>query len=341
MEQQLFSAKASQRSRWLRACVLVVACITLVASLVAWWILAVTVDRYWFGTVLAFGPRWVLLVPVLTLLPFALLFDRYAVALLVLSAAIVIGPVMDCRWHWPRRSSEARTLRVMTCNLGGQRGFSRLVTQIERESPMVIACQEWPAGTNWPFATPGEWHVVQSGGLLIASRYPNVQIDTLTSPTDTWRTLALACELQTDHGTWRCVCLHLPTPRSGLEAVLHRRWQGIPALNSINRLREAESRLTTDWARSVGAEVVLGDFNMPPESQLLIRDWTAFRNAFSCLGQGFGHTKRTRAWGARIDHVLATSHWAFAEAWVGSEIGSDHRPLIADLMTASANRDIR
>jgi vancomycin resistance protein VanJ len=328
-------APSSKPASWLRRTTLVLALATCGCILAAWGVLALAVDRTWFGTVLAFGPRWVLLAPVLALLPAAALFHRPAAALLVASGAIVVGPVMDARGAWLRAASGHDTIRVMTCNLSGQQEFSRLLAVIEREQPVVVACQEWPAGTLWPLAGSAEWHVAQHGGLLIASKFPLTQIGQLQSPTDAWRTLALACELQTNGAAWRCVCLHLPTPRCGLEAVMQRGLGGRYELAAVNRLRGHESRLTAQWAQSQQAVVVLGDFNMPQESRLYASDWSPWHNASGSAGRGFGWTKRTRAIGVRIDHVLAAPQWHCTRAWIGGDAGSDHRPLLASLVKIS------
>jgi endonuclease/exonuclease/phosphatase family metal-dependent hydrolase len=242
---------------------------------------------------------------------------------------------MGFRCGWPQATASGDELRVMTCNVGGRDDFSRLLAIIEREQPAIVACQEWPAGVEWPQSTSAKWHVAHHGGLLIASRFPLTQIAHLQSPTDAWRTLALACELQTNGAACRCVCLHLPTPRSGLEAVLQRGVRGRGELDAVNRLRCHESLLTAEWIQSQQAVLVLGDFNMPQESRLYARDWTPWHNAFDCAGRGFGWTKRTRAGGVRIDHVLAAPQWHCPRAWIGGDAGSDHRPLLAALVKIS------
>jgi endonuclease/exonuclease/phosphatase (EEP) superfamily protein YafD len=331
-----FARPPSPKPRsWLRRATLVLSLATCGCILAAWGVLALAVDRTWFGTVLAFGPRWVLLAPVLALLPAAALLHRPAAALLMASGAIVVGPVMDARCGWPKDAGGDEAIRVMTFNLGGQQEFSRLLSIIEREQPAVVACQEWPAGASWPLNAPAEWHVAEHGGLLIASKFPLTQIGQLQSPTDAWRTLGVACELQTNGAAWRCVCLHLPTARSGLEAVVQRGLGGRYELNAVNRLRGHESRLTAQWAQSQQAAIVLGDFNMPQESRLYASDWSPWHNAFGSAGRGFGWTKRTRTIGVRIDHVLAGPQWHCTRAWIGGDAGSDHRPLLATLVKIS------
>jgi endonuclease/exonuclease/phosphatase (EEP) superfamily protein YafD len=80
--------------------------------------------------------------------------------------------------------------------------------------------------------------------------------------------------------------------------------------------------------------IVAGDFNMPRESSIFRRDWTAWNNAFGRTGLGFGFTKISQfgplRYGTRIDHVLYHEAWTCVGAWVGGEVGSDHLPLVAE-----------
>ena len=80
--------------------------------------------------------------------------------------------------------------------------------------------------------------------------------------------------------------------------------------------------------------IVAGDFNLPLESAIYRRDWATLQNAFSAAGFGLGHTKRSRWFGIRIDHVLAGSKSRIERCWIGPDVGSDHRPLVAELTAA-------
>jgi|GEM_PF-5171222 len=41
--------------------------------------------------------------------------------------------------------------------------------------------------------------------------------------------------------------------------------------------------------------------------------------------------------GIRINHVLASREWQVVTAWVGPNLGSEHRPVFADLQLRQAN----
>jgi endonuclease/exonuclease/phosphatase family metal-dependent hydrolase len=91
------------------------------------------------------------------------------------------------------------------------------------------------------------------------------------------------------------------------------------------------------WASQLSKSPILaGDFNMPVDSCSYRRDWDDYGNAFSEGGLGFGYTERPQVggfvWGVRIDHVLTGPNWHCRSCWLGADIGSDHLPLIADLV---------
>ena len=87
--------------------------------------------------------------------------------------------------------------------------------------------------------------------------------------------------------------------------------------------------------RSASA-ILAGDFNTPRDSSICREAWGGYRNAFSTSGFGFGNTIRPRVhgcrFGIRIDHVLTGTNWWPRNCWVGPDIGSEHLPLVADLV---------
>jgi endonuclease/exonuclease/phosphatase (EEP) superfamily protein YafD len=96
--------------------------------------------------------------------------------------------------------------------------------------------------------------------------------------------------------------------------------------------RRLESELASQMAAEVeGPIVIAGDFNMPVESAIYQQYWSNWENAFSSAGLGYGHTKFTRFFGARIDHVLVNREWDVLAARIGPNLGGDHRPLFVDL----------
>jgi endonuclease/exonuclease/phosphatase (EEP) superfamily protein YafD len=78
--------------------------------------------------------------------------------------------------------------------------------------------------------------------------------------------------------------------------------------------------------------IVAGDFNAPPEGRNFRDHWGDLRNAFGVAGVGFGATRLNGWIRLRIDHVLYGTGFRAVRAWVGNAAGSDHLPLIVDLV---------
>ena len=309
-----------------------------------WLLLYVSGDRWWFATVLLFGPRWLLAIPGLVLLPLAVWLRRRLLRPLAASAVVVVWPIMGLCLPLGRLAAPAGDcVRVLTYNVTGAAvDGEALCGLIEEEQPDVVALQECPGDDRyrWP---PG-WHVLRRGELLVASRYPLREVDWLSGrhPGHVWPRLnMLHCVLAMPAGDVDFCCIHLPSPRFGLTQVLDRRTLISPDRSgriddeADRRRRQAEE--VGEVAAALPATVILaGDFNLPADSTIYRQSLGRFRNAFSTAGFGFGHTMRPelRGWqyGVRIDHVLSGTGWRARRCWVGPDLGSEHLPLIAELV---------
>ncbi len=295
-------------------------------------------DRAWLATLFLFGPRWICAVPMLVLVPLAAVWFRRGLGLLAIIGVVIAGPIMGFQLHLFNDSAPFK-LRVLTCNVA-QRDYrvADLASLIDELRPDVVALQEVklvPPKLVWPEG----WHVVFNDELLVACRYPIWQRGTVRRPTVPGKLAAIRYQIQFPGRDVQLFNLHLMTPRPGLEAVLDRKrgvdLSGIPRLNAILRKRDEETKFVGQWVDSFPEpKIIVGDFNMPVESTIYRRYWSSMRNAFSTTGFGLGFTKMTekRGWtyGARIDHILYSPPWHCVRAWVGPDIGSDHRPLVAD-----------
>jgi endonuclease/exonuclease/phosphatase (EEP) superfamily protein YafD len=136
------------------------------------------------------------------------------------------------------------------------------------------------------------------------------------------------------------VSAHLMTPRDGIEAMIHSRLGGLEAFRDITGVQRAESALLRRWAAAApGSLLLAGDFNLTVEHPLYRHEWSSYANAFSEAGLGLGQTKFTRLFGIRIDHILCGTGWRPVDCWVGPDVGSDHRPVLADLSWIGTSAD--
>ncbi len=330
------------RRRWAERIVAVSVWMYLVVLLGSWLLIRFAGDRWWFATLMLFGPRWLAVTPILVLAPAAALTRRRLLWVLALACLVAVGPIMGLCLPWGRlAASGGASIRVLTCNVKGHcRDNRELNTLLHEESPDVVALEGcWrKARVEWP----ADWQVYQEGEIVIASRYRLRDPQSVLGdpPAAGWpRPHLLRCVVESPCGAFSLVAVHLPSPHQGISDVLDRSTMIQPSRRATV-LREIAIRQQASQSvyRGVGALseplVLVGDFNMPTESAIYRQYWSGFSNAFTRCGFGFGYTEwptRRSLFGIRIDHVLTGPQWRPQRCWVGRDVGSDHLPVIADI----------
>jgi len=312
--------------------------IYIVAVAAVWGLLAVAGDRWWPLTPLVYGPRWVFALPLAGLVPLAAWFSPRSLGVLALAAVLVAGPVtggtMPLRFD--RAAVDAPRLRVLTCNLGRELGDPiRLSMAVAATGADVVALQECPAEFPAAVRWPDDWQVRPGPyGLCLASRFRVVGGDELRDEALGGRGAVARWRLLTPAGVVEFVNVHLASPREGLDPFIR---QGhVSGLRASLTERWNESAAVERWLGDpVDPRLIAGDFNLPADSAIFRRHWGRYTDCFSTAGWGWGWTKYTRWFGARIDHVLAGPGWDCPHCVVGPDVGSDHRPLVAELALAS------
>lgn len=305
-------------------------------------------DAWWPATVLLFSGRWVFLLPLVLLVPAALVVRRpRLLAPLLLGGLVVLGPVMGFRTGWRRwllPSPTGTHFRVVTFNVdGGDQLAAQLPFLLSEWAADIVALQECGARLAAEARQLPGWHEHDAGDLCLLSRHPIRE----ARPMDR-SALARVREsrtgiggagfvaryaLDTPRGIVGFTNVHLETPRKGLEGLVG----GYPPfeagrLRQNTELRDVEADLARRWAdQGPTPMIVAGDFNTPVESRIFRRRWGGLDDAFSRAGVGLGMTKYNGWIRARIDHVLTGAGWHADRAEVGPDAGSDHRPLIVDL----------
>jgi vancomycin resistance protein VanJ len=313
-------------------------CLMVVGTWVLLWGLG---DRWWLGTIILFGPRWVLVLPLLPLIGLAAWQRRKMLIPLAACGVIVVFPIMGGRLNLGSTKAAAATpdsrLRVMTFNAQNGYTLTRAIWEIiGTVAPDIAAFQECSREMFTQLAEIPGWHTHQNGGLCFASRFP---IDTVyvmeraSLESIGGSGLVARYVLRTPHGPLQVTNLHLDTPRQGLEPISSGRFSiGLRKLREKTLVRDIESRRARRWVEDgPPPRIVVGDFNLPVESVIYQRYWSDLSNAFNEVGHGFGRTRFNGWIKARIDHVLHSPDLAPVRAFVGPELGSDHRPMIVDL----------
>jgi endonuclease/exonuclease/phosphatase (EEP) superfamily protein YafD len=310
----------------------IVLLVLLLSSGVDWWPL----------TLLRFGPRWVVCLPLALLVPWAAVVRPRMLVALAGAAVLAVGPVLGFNVPWRRLTTVAGPRRpgllIMTLNVerAEMRHRGLLGALIARTRPDVVALQEFSGPTDDLFPPEQGWTVRSSGGLGLATRLRVEGTAALNVVDPVPRRAGLRCDARAPWGVIHLVALHLTTPRAGLKAVLARGCGGIPALKADTVLRRRMSEAAGRWVVAAGGPVLIaGDFNQPSDDPIYRGVWSAYRDGFESAGLGFGLTKymiKYIGWyGARIDHILGGAGWRFRRCWVGPDVGSDHRPVFAEV----------
>lgn len=326
---------AGRWRRRLALTVMVLAWLYLAGVLAAWGLLR-EADLWWPATLLMFSPRWLLAFPAVLLLPLVLLLRRRALLPTLVALVLALGPVSGFCIPWQRLHSAppaSLRVRVLTCNMHYRRpdpdNLDRLVTEAR---PDIVALQEWPGWKRSRVLAESDLHVHKTDRLFLASRYPLRRVVELGEHSMTERGSVTRYELETPNGPITILSLHLASPRQELYETLHNWEKGSEDLKGNSELRWKQHGYLRDQADEVSGPLLLaGDFNTPPESAIFRALWGGYSDAFSEAGLGWGYTFYGGRTTVRIDHILAGTGWHCERCWVGPDVGSPHRPVLADL----------
>ena len=301
----------------------------------AWLFLRFDGDRSWIGAIAIFSPRWIVILPLVPLVPLALVFNRRCIWILAVATAGALFWVMGLCLPWralfaPGRSALA--VRVLTCNVHRHALHSRqLAGLIAAVHPDIVVLQEWFPPYDSSILGDGDWNVITSGEQYLATRFPIRAVKELHSGS------AVDYVLETSAGPINLINVHLASPHPPLSAALLGRPNGKSDLERNVIERESQSRQLDRITRSVsGPLLIAGDFNLCPDSPIFRENFREFADAFDAAGFGFGWTYHHQWTAARIDHVLSSGQWTCRDCWLGIDVGSPHLPLIADVFMSGA-----
>ncbi|MDX1931080.1 MAG: endonuclease/exonuclease/phosphatase family protein [Capsulimonadales bacterium] len=294
-------------------------------------------ERWWFTSFNLYMPQWVWGIPLPLLL---LLYALFAVRWIGVPIALILwvaGPLMGFTWGWPQSPPpDALRLRVMTYNVKwGERDETRLAEEVIRHNPDLLLMQD-SAGVlqkKLGKALAG-WNIRESGQYIAASRLPLSELEWIDISFPNSNHHATRGTVTVDGVPLAFITAHLLSPRYGLVSVRRREIDGLKR-NTESRLIEAE-RLAERIGQENGPVIVAGDFNAPQQG-LVCRtiERAGVRDAFRAAGFGYGYTygraTKARHSYVRIDHIFVSDHWGIARCFAGTDLASDHCPVIADI----------
>lgn len=299
-------------------------------------------DRWWWGTYNQYLPQWIWALPVFGLIGWCWRVYRPGLWLPLLLLLWVAVPVMDFRWSLRSASIEkihGTPVRVLTYNVKNGRYGHTEMTQNIRDANADIVLLEQAHGTYKESLVEylKGWNVQIADQYIFASRYPILESGLRDLSVGAVHLTALRCRLQIKERVVTVYSVHLLSPRSGLNALRNRSERFLERMLANNRVRQIQAvRLGQFLKQEFGPVILAGDLNAPVQSMIYdeLTDSDLY-NAFNEVGRGygytFGHISPVRHDYVRIDHIFLSRHWVALNCWTGSPLGSDHRPLLADL----------
>jgi endonuclease/exonuclease/phosphatase (EEP) superfamily protein YafD len=273
----------------------------------------------------------------------------------VAALGLVLVSVMDLslglgRTDMPPDAPGTRTVRVMTYNIKSYRavfrrgGFVPLNNEIAQHQPDILVMQdarEVARQGDLPYGMRDvlpQHKLYAYGQYAVASRFPVSGCAPADMSYRGEKHEYVRCTVDIDGTHIDLVTAHLLTPREGLNATREERLGGLEdwSANFADRLTQAD-RIAGALAPLKRPTIVAGDLNAP-EHSVVVRTFLeiGLRDAFSAggIGWGFthGHSFKPGLSFLRIDHLLVSPEIGVRDAWVGWRGGSEHRPVVADLV---------
>lgn len=306
------------------------------------WLLT-NADDMAFATLVAYAPRWPWLLPGVFLVPWTLWARRLRAVLLALGAvAWIAGPVMglEVNWQgmppWLREDGDPLadrkdigSLRIVTCNTDNTAlDAVALMRFLDEVNADVVVLQEANSATGVVLRKYP--HVRRLDQYLVGSRYPLDAGVLLPQVPHAINPPAAHFEVTTPFGNVALFTVHFMSPRRGITSV--RAGDGLAelAINMDARRREANA-LLREVSQVTTPLILAGDFNTTTAGAIYETYLSRYVNAFGRVGAGYGFTHFTKQSSLRIDHVLASYGFRPRACRVGPFVGSEHRPVVADL----------
>jgi endonuclease/exonuclease/phosphatase family metal-dependent hydrolase len=203
---------------------------------------------------------------------------------------------------------------------------------VQSAHPDIVAFQEWtPKNRKIIFNDPG-WHVLEDDGFCLATRMPAMRVQQIVPQPYLGSGAAIEYDIVTSRGTIEFINAHLASPHGAFLAALHNLNNGPAAIERNCETRLRQIQVLEDYLqRDQGRILLAGDLNTRSESSIFPDHSLEVSDAFATAGFGFGWNYYSNWTAVRIDHVVIAAGWQCRHCWVGPDVGSPHRAVIADV----------
>ncbi len=334
-------AKLKGACVWVRRCALA----SLLVASAAYFLEAFVAENSWFSMLVLHFPQWPFAAVPLFVGVWAV-WSRERSAIWCSAAGIVVG-IHLCTPSWrglnPSGTQADRTLRVITFNVQGCRGGpNRIAALLRKEDPDIVAFEEAaflneedPRAEVVADALPG-FHWFRHANLAIASRWRIEKrwASDFKVPTHIW---AIFAEVRWKGDAGRSIlvgAVHLNPVH--WDRFLPPEIGKLPDhLRTTGRIRERQALELTRELEKVEPTipiVLCGDFNGPPRGRVYNRLTRNLKDSYAESTSGFGWTIPSSMPMMRIDYIFLGRHSTPVRCRVLDDAGSDHRPLLADIV---------
>ena len=258
------------------------------------------------------------------------------------TAALVAGPLMGLHLNLPREARRP-SVRLLTYNVWfGARDPRAIAEEVRAAMPDIVLFQAAAPPADVSLKSPPfeQYLYLHEASFVVASRYP---VRLVSQGRTVFAHLGppyVRFAVETPLGTLDLFSVHPHSPRALFaygERGLRRVLAAGPLADPGGVLQFLDEQLEEiDAATRAGGplRVVAGDFNVPERSALLRGRFEGTEDAFASAGNGYGYTfpvLRTPPW-MRLDRVLLGPGLSAARARVVGHGGSDHAPLLVEIV---------
>lgn len=296
-------------------------------------------ERSWVVTLLLFSPRFLWLAPILPLLAAAVWLRSLRLGLLAaLDVALVAVPLMGFTvpWRqWIKPNPDGPRIRILTLNRGPGRIDVDALNQLISQKEIDILCfqEAEPFGFGDQVAPGYHWNVDRR----IASRFQILrevrpEIPRCSADSDLFARVPIVTVQVSDSRQLRVALVDMPSMTAPISELLKGRFTSDQFRERTRCRREYATALISALDSVPDPLIVAGDFNTPPDSDVLAPFAARWTDSFTEAGWGLGHTWPAQLRFLRLDRILRSRGGLFTHAEVGPPLGSDHRPYWAELI---------